>query len=411
MRHSMTHSSLAETAHPHVRRDVLSSVHLMAIANEPKLTFKRFVLHEVVVPARRDILSAPSMGKVFTGSTTWDQLSIFLVEAETSRGFIALGEATRGCNRATVEHTLAALRGIDLLAHTPSTQFMTDGELPQSYPQWSWQSRPDLNYQLVETLWLDAVGKAAGLPAYQLLGGAVRNRVLTDFWANRPAPGVLRKLIAEAAKRGLHGIKLKSDSTGDTAQAVLAIAKDIPRGFRITIDPMNAWRSLRESARWFDALAALPFDIQIEDPFPYLVAEDWRAARSFKPLTIICHARSEEIFRNALRDELADAYNLGGGSAYAFLQSAHVAEFFGKDCWQGSALELGVMQHLRLHMAACARNCVLASDLQSEWVRAHTLINERMQFDDGAALVPAQPGLGVSLDRKALKKYSVGATA
>lgn len=42
------------------------------------------------------------------------------------------------------------------------------------------------SYQVMESLWLDAVGKQAGLPAHQLLGGAVRDRVLTDFWANRP---------------------------------------------------------------------------------------------------------------------------------------------------------------------------------------------------------------------------------
>jgi L-alanine-DL-glutamate epimerase-like enolase superfamily enzyme len=371
------------------------------------LKFKRFDIHEVVVPARRDILSAPSKGKVISISTSWDQLSICLVEAETNAGFIALGEAPRGTDRATIDRTLDALTDIDLLAATPPTQFVTDGAWPQSYPLWTWDSRPDLSYQLIETLWLDAVGKAAGLPAYQLLGGAARDRVLTDFWANRPAPAVLRKLIVEAAKLGLHGIKLKGDSAGDTARALIDIVKDVPKGFRVTIDPMNAWRSMRESARWFEQLAKLPLDIQIEDPFPYLVADDWRAARQFKPLTIICHARTEDVFRNALRDELADAYNLGGGSAYGFLHHAHVAEFFGKDCWQGSALELGVMQHLRLHVAACARNCVLASDLQSEWVRAHTLINERMQFDDGHAVLPTRPGLGVSLDRKALQKFRV----
>jgi L-alanine-DL-glutamate epimerase-like enolase superfamily enzyme len=371
-----------------------------------QLTFTKFHVHEVVVPARKDILSAPSTGRVFTGSTTWDQLPIFIVEAETNQGIVALGEAVRGTNRATVDATLDALRGVDLLTTPPATAWMTDGELPQSYPFWSWQSRPDLSYQLIECLWLDAVGKAGGMPAHVLFGGAVRKRVLTDYWANRPSAKVLLKLIREAVGLGMHGIKIKGDSTGDTALALLSIAKDLPRNFRVTIDPMNSWRSMRESARWFEQLARLPVEIQIEDPFPYLVVEDWRQAREFKPLTIICHARTEEIFRNALSAHIADAYNLGGGSAYAFLQQAHVAEFFGKDCWQGSALELGVMQHLRLHVASAARNCVLASDLQSEWVREHTLINERMQFEDGCAIVPDRPGLGVSLDRKALNKYA-----
>ena len=62
-------------------------------------------------------------------------------------------------------------------------------------------------------------------------------------------------------------------------------------------------------------------------------------------------------------------------------------------------------QHVRLHAAAAARCCVLASDLQSEWVREHTLVTPRMQYDDGHALVPSAPGIGVALDHKAIKKY------
>jgi L-alanine-DL-glutamate epimerase-like enolase superfamily enzyme len=371
-----------------------------------QLTFTHFRVWEVVVPARADILSAPSKGRVYVGATSWPEMPIHLVEGVTSAGFTALGECGRGTPRGEVEATLRGLLGQNLLTFAPATAWMGWRELPQSYPLWSWEMAGERNYELLETLWLDAMGKAAGVPAHVLLGGAVRNAVLTAFWANRPAAPTLLALIREAKDRGLHGIKIKSDSTGDTARALLEIAPDLPHDFFITIDPMNAWRSLRESARWLEALAKLPCTIQIEDPFPYLVVDDWRSARHFRPLTIICHARSEEIFRNALRQEMADAYNLGGGSAYGFLQVAHVAEFFGKDCWQGSALELGVLQHLRLHVAACVRNCLLASDLQSEWVREHTLVTPRMQYADGHALAPSAPGLGVTLDHAALPKYT-----
>lgn len=376
------------------------------------LTFTHFNVYQVVVPARTDILSASSHGTVYSGSTTWDSMVIHLVEGVTSAGFTALGECGRGTSRAVVENTLRDLLGRNLLTASPATMWMEKGELPQSYPFFSWQVPTNINgersYQLMESLWLDAVGKASGLPVHQLLGGAVRKGVLTDFWANRPAPETLRALIHEASSKGLQGIKIKSDSTGDMAKAVLEIATDIPADFRITIDPMNSWRSLRESARWFEQLAKLPFTIQIEDPFPYLATEDWRQARTFQPLTIICHARDEGTFRNALRDEIAHAYNLGGGSVYDFMRVTAVAEFYAKDCWQGSALELGVYQHIRLHVAACARNCVLASDLQSEWVREHTLVTPRMQFDGVHALVPDRPGIGVELDHEAVARYTVG---
>ncbi|MCC9075215.1 mandelate racemase/muconate lactonizing enzyme family protein [Litorilinea aerophila] len=374
------------------------------------LTFTRFRVWQVVVPARADILSAPeSRGPLYRDSLAWPDMPIHLVEGETSAGFTAVGECDRGTSRATVEATLRDLLGRNLLAMAPATVWMEGTSpvgLPMSYPAWSWESAGGRSYLLLESLWYDAVGKAAGLPAHQLLGGAVRKAVATDFWVNRPGSETLRALIREAVDRGLRGMKMKSNFQGDTARALLSLAGDLPENFRFTIDPMYAWRSLRESARRLEALARLPCEIQIEDPFPWQVAEDWRQARSISPLTIICHPRREEIFRFALQEELAHAYNLGTGSLVGFLHMARVAEFFHKDCWQGSSLELGVLQHLRLHAAACARNCVLASDLQSEWVREHTLVTPRMAYRDGAALVPEEPGLGVALDHDAVAYYA-----
>ena len=75
----------------------------------------------------------------------------------------------------------------------------------------------------------------------------------------------------------------------------------------------------------------MPFDIQIEDPFPYTAIEDWRAARQISPLTIACHTRTEEVLQLAMRAEMADTYNLGRGSVYDFLRLSHVTEFINKN--------------------------------------------------------------------------------
>jgi len=380
-----------------------------------KLVFEKFRVWQVVVPARQDILSAPS-GKspVYTGSLTWPEMPIHLVEGVTSAGFTAVGECGRGTTREVVETTLRHLLGRNLRDFTPATIWMQETDaigLPPSYPLWSWERSEGKSYELMEALWLDAVGKAAELPAHQLLGGAARQAVAVDFWANRPGPETLLALVQEAHTCGLRGMKMKSNMAGDTVAALLTIAADVPQDFRFTIDPMTAWRSMREGARYFEALAKLPFAIQIEDPFPWRAVDDWHKARQVFPLTIACHARNDEVLQSSLREELADTYNLGGDSTYNFLHVAHVAEFAHKDCWQGSSLELGVLQHVRLHSAACARNCVLPSDLQSEWVRTHTLITPRMAYHDAHALLPDRPGLGIELDHTAVQRYTTLAFA
>lgn len=376
------------------------------------LTFTNFRVWQVVVPARQDIISAPApKGALYRDNLSWPEIIVHLVEGVTSEGFVAVGEADRGTPKEVVEATLRDLLRRDLLDTSPATAWMqprASNGLPLSYPFWSWQAAEGKHYFLLESLWFDAVGKAAGLPAHRLMGGAVRDVVAADFWANRPPAATLGALVKEAQERGLRGIKMKCDSTGDMVKAVLAIAPDVDPEFRFTIDPMYAWRSMRESARFFEQLAKLDQQIQIEDPFPVTVEDDWRRARQIGPLTIICHPRRSDLFRHALREELADGYNLGGGSVIEFQQMAQIAEFAGKDCWHGSSIEMGVLQHLRLHASACARNCLLASDLCSEWVREHTLVKQRMEYRDGGAIVPNRPGLGVELDHEAIKKYAVG---
>jgi muconate cycloisomerase len=376
------------------------------------LTFTRFRVWQVVVPAREDIIAAPPpAGAAYRDNLRWPDIPIHLVEGVTSEGFTAVGEADRSATRPEVEATLRDLLGRNLLETSPATAWMehrAPNGLPLNYPAWSWEAARDRHYFVLESLWFDAVGKATGLPAHRLMGGAVRDVVAADFWANRPSAATLAALVSEAQERGLRGIKMKCDSTGDMVQAVLEIAGDVDHGFRFTIDPMYAWRSMRESARYFEQLARLEQPVQIEDPFPLTVEDDWRRARQMGPMTIVCHPRRSDLFRHALREGLANAYNLGGGSVIEFQRMAQIAEFHGKDCWHGSSIEMGVLQHLRLHASACARNCLLASDLCSEWVREHTLITPRMAYRDGGAIVPDRPGLGVDLDHEAMLPYIRG---
>lgn len=378
--------------------------------NEP-LVFERFRVWRVVVPARADILSsAPGAGPVYAQSGKWPEQPVHLVEATTADGLVAVGESGRGTPTETVEATLRDLLGRDLRAVTPATIWLEPpAGLPPRFPQLSWTSSQGRSFGLMESLWYDAVGKAAGLPAHGLMGGAVRREVPTGFWAYRPPAETMRALVAEALERGFRNMKLKSDRHGDTAKTVAEIAADVPADFRFTLDPMTVWRSLRESVKLFELLGGLPFAVQVEDPFPHEQVADWQQARRLFPLPLIFHARNEALLQMALAfsgtQGVMDGVNVGGGSISSVLRMAHAAEFAGLDCWQGSSLELGVLQHLRLHASACLPNCVMASDLQSEWARAHTLIQPRMQYADGCALLPEGPGLGVALDHDALPEY------
>ncbi len=375
-----------------------------------KLMFEQFTVYQVVVPAHEHIHRCPqTSAPIYADSSRWPQMPICLVEGRTNSGFVAVGEAGRGESEQVVEATLQSLLGVDMLQQTAATVWMTDapaGGLPQTFPLWSWQAGRNGSYGLLEALWLDAVGRHAGMPVHALLGGAIRRKVAVDFWANRPDGPQLRQLVEEAVSLGCRGMKLKCDAAGDTVHAIRDIAADVPDGFHFTIDPMLAWRNFAHARPLMNMLAPLGIEIRIEDPFPYHLIEDWHHLRhAFADMMIICHARDEQVLRQAVRHDLADALNLGGNGAIDFVRCAAIAEMFGKDCWCGSGMELGVLQQLRLHAAAASRCCTMPCDLQSVWVRKDTLTSPRLKMENGFVDVPDQPGLGVDIDHAAMKPY------
>lgn len=374
------------------------------------ITFQKFQIFEVIVPAHSVILSAPEpKGNTYKDNLRWDHRSICLVEATLSNGLVAVGEALRTESAECVKTTLEFLKGKAIQDFHPVTLWksnnLPDGlPLPYFLPSSSAQTGHKMSYSLIETLWYDAAGKSANLPAHALLGGKFHDSIPVDFWANRPEANTLCTLVEQAVSLGLRGMKLKSDGTGDTAETIIRAAADLPSWFHFTIDPMCSWRSLRESRSRLDRLQNLQRSFILEDPFNWYHQQDWQLLKQQYSITLATHARDEVILRHSIKNELASIYNLGATST-GFSRQGSTLQLFGFDCWMGSSLELGVMQHLRLHIASTTPNCVLPSDFQSEWVREHTLITQRMQYEDGHAIVPDRPGLGVDLDHAAVKSY------
>lgn len=371
-----------------------------------KLQFTEFEVWQVCIPGKSG-LGIPQ-------ETRFDTIPVHIVVGKTNHGFEALGEASRVDGVEAIEKTLRSLLKVPLQNVTPSTLWMKDAfetgfvsGMTRTKRLSSWEVADDLSVFLMESLWLDAVGKASGMPAHALLGGAERREVKVDFWAAQPSAQELRLLVAEAHGLGCSGMKIKSNRQGNTVFALAEIAQDIPEGFQFTIDPMFNWRSLHESRRIFKALEKMDFVVKIEDPFPVEAIEDWRMARNDYALSLIWHVRSEADLKIALREGVADAFNIACQSAHEAVYLSQVLAFHSKDCWFGSQLETGIFQQVRLHSASVAPTCVLACDLQSQWVREHSLVLPPMKAKNGLVEVSDEPGLGVELDRQALERYAV----
>jgi muconate cycloisomerase len=74
-------------------------------------------------------------------------------------------------------------------------------------------------------------------------------------------------------------------------------------------------------------------------------------------------------------------------------------------CWHGSEIDLGVLEAMYLHQCAAAPSCTWPSDVFGRLIREHDLLTKPLEMRPPFAALPAGPGLGVELDRDAIRHY------
>jgi muconate cycloisomerase len=116
--------------------------------------------------------------------------------------------------------------------------------------------------------------------------------------------------------------------------------------------------------------------------------------------------RKEDLIA-ALRLRCADGFNFNG-PMFEFVRLAQTAALDGLPCWHGSEVDLGILEASALHACSVTENCTIPSDIFGELVRENDLIEPGLRFENGYALVPTGPGLGVELDHAALEKFRIG---
>jgi len=361
--------------------------------------------HEVVVPGRAGSIDSESWGR-FAGA--WDEMPIVLLEFHLSDGITALGEVGRGTSLKMLVPWLEQLvglqlRGLDLGVLPANFRNGWLHGLLASHPPALYDSPSPATYAF-ETMLYDWLGKKLGCRMVDLLGGAVRERVPVDAWCSRQTPQDLLKVIERAKSFGFKGIKMKSKIGDPTLAQVKAIKEVGGEDFGITIDPMWQWLSPHDALHMLKELEPYAKNLRIEDPFPWEQVAMWQRVRQVVAIPLVLHTRTMAVLRHGLQHGYADNFNCSGYIA-EFMAQAHAVEVAGYSCWHGSSLEMGVGQASVLHRAAAARSCTMPSDLQSAFVRQHTLVTWNWPYKDGSLPIPEGDGLGVELDRDALAHY------
>ena len=289
-------------------------------------------------------------------------------------------------------------------------------------------------FSSIEVACLDIIGKLVNRPVVDLLGGRLRDRVpfaaylfykpegaggKLEFgidenatgWAKaRQASGMNPQEMVEQARAmcrefGFKSIKLKAgvfepQIEVDTMFALHdAFGPDTP----LRIDPNGVWKV--ETAIKYGKMLK-PIIEYLEDPVRG--QEDMAFVRKelgIRLATNMCTTSFEDL-RNSIKvhseDIILSDHHFWGG-LHASTKLAAICKTFGRDLSMHSNSHLGISLAAMVHLGAALPDLRNALDTHYPWQSDEVIKGGRLKFEEGSVKVPAGPGLGVELDREALK--------
>ena len=268
---------------------------------------------------------------------------------------------------------------------------------------------------------LDILGKRAGVPVYQLLGGAARKRVELCHSVGIAAPADAAEEAAQVAADGIRWLQIKVP--GDPAEdlrivkAIRAavgddvnIFPDINRGYRNAKTAINSIKAMRDGAgivaieqpvEGIDTMARITQAVSV----PVIVDEGCWSPQD-----------ASDIVRRGSADVLSIYFTKAGGMLRS-MEIGAIGRGAGLPVNVNGSLEGGVGNAANLHLSAALEGEVLPGVISVNTLagREQTkvggvfytddIITEPFVYRDGYLEVPDRPGLGVELDEDKVKKY------
>jgi L-alanine-DL-glutamate epimerase-like enolase superfamily enzyme len=353
----------------------------------PPLRIERIEAIKVVVPMRPGVVLSENYPNFDVRLRDFDKYPKFVLKVYAGNGLLGIGETGREVPEAGVNANAAFLTGkslSELKLDSPSLG-LPDNRTADGF----------------EIAIYDLMGKALGLPVHALLGGAAQERVAVSYWTGQRTIEDLVRVGQRAVELGFRNLKFKARFGDPIHKQLDAVAKANP-DLSFIVD-FNS--SYPDPASFLPIAQHLQgYNLIIEDPVPKRL--DWfRQLRQRLTIPFALTPGGDAQIFEAIRSEACDVFNLGGNMRN-FVRSAHLAQVAGIPAWHGSGVELGIRDMSFVHAAAATRSCTIPSDTLC-YLRQSDLLETPFRVEKGYIAVPKSPGLGLSLDEAALKRYRV----
>lgn len=268
----------------------------------------------------------------------------------------------------------------------------------------------------------DAAGKALGLPAADLLGGAVRPGIEVTH-----SLGImdLDRCRAEAEQAVAEGVKTLKAKTGLDAERDVTLVRELRRllgdEVKIRVDANEGYASVAEAIATTRRQEEYGL-LLCEQPVAGAAGLARVAARIDSPVMADESAWTAADILELDRAGAAacfSCYVTKPGGLFRARQQAELADGLGMPCDIGGSIETGIGNAANLALGVTLPNAILPSVCPvsvpagsggptiAGVYYTDDLITEAFRFDDGIVLAPDGPGLGIEVDRDKLKRYSL----
>jgi glucarate dehydratase len=330
-----------------------------------------------------------------------------VIELVTEDGVTGLGECADGDRTAEVVKAGEKLIGLDLRDLAAAEARVVPA---MRYTPWGNVTAARRVFGAIEMAMWDARGKTEGVPLFLLLGGAVRSEIaLTEYFSYRfpgldsgeASPADIARYCATMIER--HGSLIFEGKVGTVSlteevqmvREVRAAIGDRP----LQLDANGGWTV--PTAR--EALARLmPFDISwFEEPVE--TYEEMADLRPHFPISFSAHAIDlPKAASLRCPDAIVTNVNEHGGVSRTrdFIRAC---EAFGVG-FRFHSGETGIASAAYLHLSAALEHVRGASQTLFHWYADDVIDGGPFTLENGVTQVPTGPGLGVTLDRKALQR-------
>jgi L-Ala-D/L-Glu epimerase len=252
----------------------------------------------------------------------------------------------------------------------------------------------------VETALWDLLGRAAGLPVFRLLGGAVRPCVPITVVVHSGEPAAMAEDARRWLSRGFRSLKVKIGFGPDADEAMVAAVREaVGSGPAIRVDAEERY-GLKEALAVGRRLERFGIEL-FSQPVARTDWEGMAILRRALPMPLLAdegiHATADVM--TCVRAGAADMVNikvLKSGGLLPSLEMAAICRAAHLPVVVGSMVETGIGSLVAAHLALATPG-VFSTELCGPLLFADDLLDRPLDIRDGALWLDDSPGLGRSV--------------